>query len=94
MNGSAAASNRAAAAAFSFGDEDATDNDRNRAPWLNLGKNFHLLFAIGNFSAWNFVEYRKAGEDSKKRITYQKEVWEGSDAALNTHKKEETCTLK
>jgi hypothetical protein len=23
-----------------------------------------------------------------------KKVWEGSDAALNTHKKEETCTLK
>jgi hypothetical protein len=36
MNGSAAASNRAAAA-FLFGDEDATDNNRNRAPWLNLG---------------------------------------------------------
>jgi hypothetical protein len=56
MNGSAAASNRAAAAFCSFGDEDATDNDRNRAGWLNLGQNFQLPFAIGNFFAWNFVE--------------------------------------
>ena len=91
MNGSAAASNRAAAVFFSFGDEDATDNDRNRAPWLNLGKNLQLPFAIGNFSAWNFVEYRKAGEDSKREITHEKKMREGSGPALKHAQKEETC---
>ena len=47
-----------------------------RMPWitteifpkrLNLGQIVQLLFEIGNFSAWNFVNYREAGEDSNRQ---------------------------
>ena len=65
MNGSVAASNRAAAASFSFGAEKAIDNYRNRG--LGLTQHFiFICFELGNLSARNFVEYREARETTSR----------------------------
>ena len=76
MNGSAAASNRAAAAAsFSFGDEDATDNDRDRAQvGLISAKTFNYFSRLGTFLRGTLLSTEKPVKTQKDEITHQKEM--------------------